>query len=170
MRFFQAFEFQRTETCWTSSNTNGVYYIAKKAHRIQGKNPNRTSLSGTLAGNQKDNRGFVLFLSLSLSGVTCCWFAQFYSFCRLTFPGKMSAPVPESVCPVSSSAYHSCWRKLLCLLLKILVRIRLDAFICPSTAVGHTGCLWVTCPSLVLWAVTWEGQSPGPSQTVQNYP
>ena len=49
---------------------------------------------GTLHGNQKDNQGFVPFLFLSLFVVTCCWFAQFYCFCRLAFSQKWS---PQSL-------------------------------------------------------------------------
>ena len=153
MRFFQAFEFECTELCRTSSNTFGG------SCKESSQNPRKKFQMEpvTLAGKQMTWR--FCSLSLSLPGVLCCWCVWFYSFCRLTFSGNMSAPVPKTMWPVNSRAYHSYWQKFLCLLLKILVRIRLNPFICLSIALGHTGCLWVTCPPLVLWAVSrkeWE--------------
>lgn len=120
MRFFQTFEFQGIALCQTSSNTYGGS-CKESSQNPRKKIPNRTSLSVTLAGKQTAVE--VLFSLLSPPGVLCCWFVWVYSFCRLTFSGKMSDPVPKTMWPVNSRAYHSYWRKFLCLLLKILVRI-----------------------------------------------
>lgn len=131
---FQGFGFWGTGRRQTSLNTKGAYWIVKRDTRIQETNANRTKLLGIPAGSQKDNWGFVLFLPLPVFVAMCSWFAQGYSFCRLAFSGKINPWRLQSlklVWPFCPSAYQA-WQKLPCLLVKNLVNVRLDQFLCLS--------------------------------------
>ena len=142
--------------------------LVKKAHRIQEKKFQIEPASQSLwLGNRWQWR--FCSLSLSFPGVLCCWFVWFYSVCRLTFLEKC-LPRSLNLCDLSTPELITPAGKFLCLLLKILVRIRLNPFICLSRALGHTGCLWVTCPPQVLWAVSQESGRPGSCPAVQTYP